>query len=38
MLPSPDFLKKLWFLILENCVENTKGLYGDVQTLDFIDS
>lgn len=38
MLPSADFLKKLWFLILENCVENTKGLYGDVQTLDFIDS
>lgn len=38
MLPSPDFLKKLWFLILENCVENTKGLYGDVQTLDLVDS
>ena len=38
MLPSADFLKKLCFLILENGVENTKGLYGDVQTLDFIHS
>ena len=38
MLPSADFLKKLWFLILENYVENTKGLYDYVQTLDFTDS